>query len=310
LRPSARLALAALLAAGVAGRAAAWDPFPGRTGGSGILDVPVAEVPNVGAVKLSGAFAAERDAAAAMRLAPLPLSLVVGSGPRSEVGFGIRQGGGPGDPTPSPALLSASAKWWWREAVRRRPAVAFQLYGDRLNWKGTLGLRAVASTIPVGKVQLAGFAGVDNTGFGGVGVGGSLALNEKVTGIGQLLVQGGGYGAGAGVRWKVGPNAGAFMGLDYTDAALRFAVGFAVATPPPKRPGKMRQQAEEVVPVEPAKPRFLDDGPRFRMRITPGDDGGPGHEQYEQPPAQGTSIRASRTAHAPQQKATRREARP
>jgi hypothetical protein len=301
-RPAAR-ALAAAIAMLASAGARAWDPFPARTGGSGMLDVPDADVMAAGAVKLSANLAAERDAAATSRLFPLPLAAALGLGPISELGFGLRQGGAPGDPTPSPTLFSVGYKRRFRAAEGKMPALAFQLRGDRVNWDPAWGARVVASTVPAGRFQLAGFAGLDmGAGWSmvpGIGAAGSLVLDSRLTLLGQLLASTEGFGVGTAVRWKVATNVGGIAGLDWTDAALRFTVGFAIATPPP-RPKKKPGQIEEAPPEAPREKRFLDDGPRFRMRITPGDESGGDHEHYEQPPPTGTTLRAARTARAPE----------
>jgi len=96
-----RLAAALLvLALASVGRA---DPFPARSGESGLLDVPDAEI-----LPLGGAdFAAELRLAdgwdPAASVSP-QVALVAGLGFHLEAGISVREGGLPGDPRPSPAL--------------------------------------------------------------------------------------------------------------------------------------------------------------------------------------------------------------
>ena len=81
-----------------------------RSGESGILDVPDAEVAGLGNGVFAGELRLDSVAGARTEFGPLPLYTVAGLASRLDAGFTMRQWGQPGDPRPTRILFGAAAK--------------------------------------------------------------------------------------------------------------------------------------------------------------------------------------------------------
>ncbi len=279
--------------------AAAWaNPFPTRGGETGILDVPDAETLGLGAGLVAGEMRLDHRSGGPTDLGPLPLSLVFGLGSGLDLGFSLREWGRPGDPSPSPLLVSTALKLQVARPQGLVPGIAAEALLERFNWKPSGGFRLAASTAPVGRFRLAAFAGYELHGAGvpvASGFAGGLAL-ELAHGNGfDTVVEGlagpGGPELGAALRWAASPRAGAYAAATWIpdQSGWRLSVGFALRAPAPepRRPAPPAPAPEAPKPPEAAKPAapvFRDERPRFRLRIpvvrVPGDPGEPRHLQY------------------------------
>jgi len=288
------LAIALLLAAGLFPAAAGGAvPFPTRQGEVGLLDVPSADVSEVGGGLMGGELRFDRTPGQPNAIGPLPLSLVFGLLNRVDGGFSMREGGFPGDRRSSTGLLFASAlKLQAFPASGSFPGAALSLTADRMNDLAVFGARLAASTADLGRIRLAAFAGAEGTAFSDLGATAGLAAavihrSDLETVVEAVYGPQGSLFAGA-FRWAFTPKVGLSLGLSYLprDSSLRVSLGFslAAASTRRKKPGAVEAPKPVVTEAKaaPRGPTFLDDRPRFRMRIAsvaPGDPG-PRHVQH------------------------------
>ncbi len=278
MRPAA--AIAAVLWAA----AAQAEPFPSRTGGSGVLSVPEAQALPAGSAELGAEVGYQRGGGGSGELSPSPLSLTIGLGRRVEAGLSMRQGGMAGDPTPSPLLFGAALKVQLLADSPQRPALALRLSAERFNLAPGAALSLLASSGRLyGFLELAGFAGVLFPTFNPFKVGpeGGLAFSAlHPTGwelAGQALASVEGGQLGAAVRRRFGPYVGVSLGADWivTSGATRLSLGVAFGAPAhPEQP----LAAPNAPPPEPAqKPAeppkkfvvFVDPTPKFAVHPPP-----------------------------------------
>lgn len=251
------------------------EPFPTRSGQSGWLDVPSAEVREQASGMIGTEVRYERSYGQRYRFGPSPVSLAVGLGAGLEAGLSLREGGRPGDPRPSPLLFSGVLKLKVLDAAGWRPALAVDVGGDRLSLRPGVFARLVASTGPWGPVRLAAFAGVEVPGFQPFQFGpiGGLAAVLGLPGQTEIVAQayGGiqGYDLGAALRWRVRPYAGLSLAADWQPAisGWRVSVGVGFYAPPPPRPPAPAPPAPEEAPAEPPKPAAAESRTRFRLRV-------------------------------------------
>ncbi|HET6924010.1 MAG TPA: AgmX/PglI C-terminal domain-containing protein [Anaeromyxobacteraceae bacterium] len=280
------LALPALAAAGT---------FPTRFGESGLLDVPDAETLTLGRGAVYGEFRYDAVGGADDASGPFPLALGIGLGRNLEVGLALREWGRPGDPTPSPPLFTAALKLRFLDARGAIPAVAADVYLDRLNWKATTGFRLIGSTAEIGRLRFAGFAGAEVRGptppaFGATaGAAASILVRPELETVLEATWQPGGALLAGALRWSLAPDVGASLGLGWLPSqdGWRVSLGFALGSPVPRRrPAAPPPEAPPAAPapVKPAAPAFADDRPHFRLRIPvrgiPGSESEPRHVQH------------------------------
>jgi hypothetical protein len=275
LRTAVAIALAALSAP-----AAATDVFPGRGGESGLLDVPTADAVAPG----SGMLTSELNLShvrgtRGMALSPFPLSVVTGVARGLEAGAALRQWGRPGDPAPTPTLFAAALKLHLADADALLPALAVDAYVDRANENRTGGARAIATTPQLGRARLSAFVGAEALSVGrGIGatagVGASIELTPRLDVACDGLFTRDGALAGAALRWQLTHSVGVTLGGDWVprEGGLRVGIGFAVAARPARRqaaptPPRPAPVVEVAPKPAPAARAFLDDRPRFRMRL-------------------------------------------
>lgn len=280
-------AIALLLGAGLFPAAAGGAvPFPTRQGEVGLLDVPSADVSEVGGGLMGGELRFDRTPGQPNAIGPLPLSLVFGLLNRVDGGFSMREGGFPGDRRSSTGLLFGSAlKLQAFPASGSFPGAALSLTADRMNDLAVFGARLAASTADLGRIRFAAFAGAEGTAFSDLGATAGLAAavihrSDLETVVEAVYGPQGSLFAGA-FRWAFTPKVGVSLGLSYLprDSSLRVSLGFsmAAASTRRKKPGAVEAPKPVVeAKAAPKGPTFLDDRPRFRMRIasvTPGDPG-------------------------------------
>jgi hypothetical protein len=251
------------------------QPFPARSGERGILDVPDAEVSGVGGGQLAAELRFDHRPGVQDEFGPMPLYAVTGITDRLDLGLSVRESGQPDDPRPSRALFGAAMKLQLLARDGPLPAAAVGAVFDRINGRGVLGARLSLSTA-AHPLRLAAFAGgeAEVSGFrnAGVtaGVAASFTVARRVDLAAEALTGPRGESFGAAVRWHDGKTMGVSIGGNYfpQEEAFRIALTFAFA-PPPARPQVVPQIAVPELPPEELAtgPRFLDDRPRFRLRI-------------------------------------------
>jgi hypothetical protein len=293
-------ATAILLAAALP--AAAQSAFPTRLGESGMLDVPDGESLPAGSGRLGGELRYDRTAGARDGIGPLPLSLGVGLGRRLEAGLAMRQGGFPGDPRDRATAFSGALKFQALEASGFWPAVAVDAVWDRFNLGGVASLRAAASTPDLGRFRVAAFAGAESPSRAlDLGLTAGMGLTVQVRGELQTVFEAvttpRGPLYGAAVRWTSG-RAGLSLGFSLLpkDEGLRISLGVGILQAPRRRPAPIIEaQPAAAEPVKPAGPQFLDDRPRFRMKMAVAGSTDPTsrRQHFAQPPGGGTALRAT-----------------
>jgi hypothetical protein len=266
---------AALALALLASRASA-QQFPTRGGETGILDVPDANVTGVAGGQLAAELRLDRRPGMRDDFGPLPLYAVAGLASRLDLGLTLRESGQPGDPTPARGLFGAALKL---QLVRPRgflPGAAVSTVFDKINERGVVGARLAVSAALL-PVRLALFAGgeADASGLGNggatAGVAATLSLGRRVELAAEALTGPRGDNYGGALRWLATSTSGVAIGANYfpKEDAYRFAVTLAFSSPAPRsrelpQPAGPIAAAQEEVPVG---PRFLDDRPRFRLKI-------------------------------------------
>ncbi|HET9551885.1 MAG TPA: hypothetical protein VFP50_02865, partial [Anaeromyxobacteraceae bacterium] len=293
LAPIVASALVALLVPG----AAAADPFPGRRGASGILDVPDAETIGRGGGLVGGELRLDKLSGVTAEAGPLPLSIVTGLSQRLDVGFFMREWGYPGDPRPSPLLMGAALKLQLFAPELFRPGLALELTSDRFNWKGNGGAQLTSSTGQLGPVRLAAFVGVDGHGPRPystaltAGLGATVAIVPRLDTALEAVKTADGPIVGAALRYRLTPRAGVSLGVSWLpdQSGVRVSLGFgAVAVSPAPKPTRVpvaEAPVEEAPAAEeaPAGPLLVEDRPHFRLKIHLSDPsalGEPRHLQH------------------------------
>ena len=272
-----RLAAALLvLALASVGRA---DPFPARSGESGLLDVPDAEI-----LPLGGAdFAAELRLAdgwdPAASVSP-QVALVAGLGFHLEAGISVREGGLPGDPRPSPALFGAAVKLGVLAPRGARPGIAADVVVDRVNHDLGGAARLIVSTGRMGPLRLALTGGAALPHLDGhvrptFGAAASVRAGRLEI-VGEAVRWPEGTSLGGGVRWLISPTFGVAIGATVEPQTRRAFASLGLAAsyaPPPKPPRAIRRddegEAEIAEAPAPAPRGFTTDRPRFRLKIRP-----------------------------------------
>jgi hypothetical protein len=280
LSPSLPRLSAIALGLALAAPAAGADRFPTRGGESGLLDVPDADTAPRGAGRLGLELGYAKPRGGPGDVAPLPLSLVTGFADGLEVGVALRQGGMPGDPQPSPSLFTGALKLRLADDTGWWPAFAVDVYADRFTDGGVLGSRLIASTPQIGRVRLAGYAGVEGHGPKPptVGLTAGFAVETAIRRDMEVVLEavGGPRGPmmGGALRFGVLRNAGLSVGASWlpSDGGVRLSLGFAISSAPPKArrtllaPEAPKPKATEA-PRKPEEPVFTDARPKFRLRL-------------------------------------------
>jgi hypothetical protein len=258
----------------VASRAGAQVPFPARTGESGLLDVPDAEVAGVGGGNLAAELRLDAPSGEPVAVGALPIYAVAGVTDAIEAGFSIREWGEAGDPRPTRMLFGGAAKLQLLGASRSRPALALDLNVDRINAAAVYGSRLIASTRADRTLRLAAFVGGETGDGTGLTYGAALAIRPRTTT--EIVFEGlsgpRGPNVGAAVRWKAVPALAMSLGLNYLpqDEGWRVSLGFSFvrATRPTQseaRPGEASAAAPG--PDVPEAIALREDRPRFRLRL-------------------------------------------
>ncbi len=269
------LLVAALAGLALAGPAAAL-PMPTRSGESGLLDVPDAEVQGLGGGLLGAELRVDRISGLPTRSGPLPLSAVGGLTNRLDIGLWMRQWGQPGDPTSEQVLFGAAAKLQLIRPAGFLPGLALDATLDRLNADPALGSRLILSTGQGKALRLAGFLGGE-TSFGvtraGLTYGAALAFSpaKAIEAVLEGLDGPRGSSIGGALRWAATPTVGLQLSLTYLpkDDGFRLALGVGFG-PRPRAP----EAAPAVTIEKPEAPEAptsavaaYEDRPRFRLRL-------------------------------------------
>ena len=287
MRAGAVTAIVAALAAD-----ARAEPFAARTGTSGVLDIADANALGLGALALAVELSNYRVPGKPPMVGPSPLSLGLGLGAGLEAGVGLREGGLPGDPQPSPLLFSSALKLRFFKQAGALPAVGMQLSMDRINLspQGALDLLVTAdlgtlvrASALIGAEQIHGLGssalgrrtGGTLTVWGPGGA--SLVLEALHLPEGNLL--------GGALRWSLrGESAAVALGMQWqpSNDAVRLSLGFAFSSAPARwlrisveeAPAPLELPKPEVTP--PAPPTFRDPTPHLRLKVKgqgmPGED--------------------------------------
>jgi hypothetical protein len=265
----------AVIALALAARAEA-QAFPARSGETGILDVPDAESSGPGGGQLAAELRLDHRPGVPDDVGALPLYAVGGFSERLDIGFTVRESGQAGDPRPARILFGAAAKLRLWAPGGPVPGAALSFVADRVNERAIAGGRLALSTTRSGPFRMAAFVGAEAEASGlkngGVtaGVAASIALARGLDLAAEALTGPRGENFGAALRFQASPTLGVALGGNYfpQEEGFRFAVTFAAA-PPPRRSSPQTAATPAAAPNEVAvgAPRFLDDRPRFRLRI-------------------------------------------
>lgn len=274
MRLLAALLLSTLLATPAAAQSAL---FPARSGESGLLDVPDAEVVGVGQAALATELRLD-GRRSEIDFGPLPLYATGGVTSRIELGLSLRDGGQPGDPVPARMLFSGALKLRLFDGSGVLPSLAADAYVDRVNGSELGGGRLIASLRPTTALRAAAFVGDELGSDAGLVYGGALSVAIADTALVVEALSGPrGANYGAAVRRRLWTNVPVSLGFNYFpgDEAFRVSLGFAFT--PAKKPDvasateKGPSPTTTPVPQPPTGPRFADDRPHFRLRLHPPD---------------------------------------
>jgi hypothetical protein len=264
--------VATLLLASAAPAAAAPDLFSSRSGESGILDVPDAEVVGFGGASLAAELRLDRVQGRPNDLGPLPLCVTLGLASRLELGVSAREWGEPGDPHPAKTVFGTSLKLQFLAPEGLAPGLAADAYLDRANTVPVYGGRLTASTSRLGVLRVAAFVGGEMGDGAGLTAGGalSIALPKATELVGDYVVGPRGPSISGALRWRPTPSVGFALGATVLphDDGVRYGLTFAFAPP-------VKLAAPPVVKAAPAAPELpeaagamaLDERPHFRLRI-------------------------------------------
>jgi hypothetical protein len=267
--------------------ARAESPLPTHTGESGYLDVPSADTLGRGGATFVLDLRYLQTADSGRAFGPSPLVMSFGLG-RFEAGLSLRQSGLPGDPRPATTIPAGVGKFSILEAKGKRPALAVDLFIDRINRDPVFHLRGLASTERYRRMRLSAFAGgvvgVDKPSGFTAGLALSVLGPRHTDFMGELLRQPMGPLVGLGVRWQPLPQFALAVGASYLpeDAKTWLAgVSIAFLNPPLARPSPatLGDKPPEEATARTRKRVFRTERPYFplelRMRPLPGEAGGP-----------------------------------
>lgn len=267
-----RLALA-LLAMAWAGSALA-QPFPARSGESGLLDVPDAEVIGAGPGLLGAELRVDQRKTGPTDVGAFPLYAVGSLWRRMDVGLTFREWGQPGDPLPARFMIGSALKLQLAPGSQRRPAFALDVTADRINLREVIGSRLIASTAPVGAIRFSAFVGGEAGKKSGATYGGavSFAFAREADVVLEGLGGPQGLNFGGAVRWRALKNLGMFLGFNYLpdDDGWRASLGFAFG---PSRPRAVAEASPDAVAAagaaqEAAKaPTYKTERPELKMKM-------------------------------------------
>ncbi|HEY6100424.1 MAG TPA: hypothetical protein VIW03_13390, partial [Anaeromyxobacter sp.] len=270
--------LAAMYAPGALAQSAL---FPARSGDSGLLDVPDAEVQGVGHGLLGLEFRFDQAKGVSPSFGPLPLYAVGGLLDRLDFGLTVREGGQPGDTRPARPLFGGALKLQLLEAQGKVPAVAVGVVGDRVNQDEVVGGRLVMSTHADRPLRFSMFAGGESGKSPGVTYGGAIAFRVGRGTDAVLEALGGprGENYGAALRWRAAPTMGVGLAFNYLpgEQGFRVSIGLGFGPQPKRELAPAPSPAPGVatpVPETPAAVAFRDDQPHFRLRIHLADPSG------------------------------------
>jgi hypothetical protein len=261
-------------------------PFPARSGESGILGVPDAEVLDPGTFALSGELAAREGRDPGDSVSPARLALVTGLGRRVEAGLSVHEDGTAGDRRRAAALFGAALKvglWRPRGLV---PGLALDATLDRINLERVGTVRLIGSIGRVGPLRLSGYVGAVASGLRsepGLGRGVAASLGSGTLEIAADMTSGPeGRRVGAALRWMRSPKLGVAVGVGYTPghglAEVTLAIALAAAPPRSPAPDAREENARPARDLAPAPaPRgtreFPTDRPRFPVKRRAGPAG-------------------------------------
>jgi len=261
--------------------------FPSRSGESGLLDVPDAEVVGRGGGELAAELRLDRVTGQPTDFGPLPIYVSGGVTSILELGLSAREWGQPGDPRPSKTLFGAALKLQLLPPSGVIPGIALSSYLDRINVDPAYGLRLAVSTPRMGPLRAAAFVGAEAGEGTGVTAGGALsaALPRSTELVAEYLSGPRGSNIGGALRWRALPSLGVGIGVNYLPGEDGFRVALTVAFAPPPRPAVAKSlRIERKAEAEPEGPlALLDDRPRFRLRIQVADPAAisePRHRQH------------------------------
>jgi hypothetical protein len=273
--------LALAIAATLLASPAAAQQFPARTGESGLLDVPDAELVGVGAALLGAELRFDRPAPGREDFGPFPIYLTGGVLPRIDAGLTMREWGQPGDPVPSRTLFGAAAKLQLVRPHDLVPGFAIDATVDRINRDAVTGGRFIASLrSPGGELRLAGYVGGESGDESGVTYGAAVAagLFRRVDLVAEAVGGPRGASYGGALRWHAAATLGLSLGFNYLpdDDGWRVNLGFAFGARRARVPARAaaappREDADEAAPLVAA---YRDDRPRFRLRMALSDPSG------------------------------------
>jgi hypothetical protein len=259
-----------------------------RSGETGILDVPDAEVVGAAGGALGAELRLDSVGDEPTQFGPLPL-YTAGSISRSlDLGLTMREWGQPGDPRPAGVLFGAAAKLQLVKPQGPVPGLAASLTLDRFNADRVFGARLAASTGLIGLVRVAGFAGAELGDDSGVtaGLAASVALPRRTELLAEALTGPRGANVGAAVRWFATPSLSLTGGVNYlpSDEGLRAFLALTFSAPVKAAPAKEAElkAAPEAEEAEVAGAIALEERPRFRLRIPTAGMDSPGERRHRQ----------------------------
>jgi hypothetical protein len=273
-----RLHLTSAVVLALLAHGAGAQDYPTRSGELGILDVPDAEIAGANRGGLGLELRFDKQPTETGQVGALPAYLVSGVNKGFDLGFSVREGGMPGDPIPSDLLFGFAGKLQLLQSKPGFPGAALSLVLDRVNRAMVSGAR-LALSMPIQTLRIAAYGGfeVEPKGFqhagATVGVAMALPFLTRFEIAGEAFTGPRGPDFGGALRWNVSRSTGLSVNVNHLpwDHLTRYSIGLAFSTPRPK----VRQDAPEeqtlVAAAAPTEktPKFLDDRPHFRLRMSP-----------------------------------------
>ncbi|HET7824426.1 MAG TPA: hypothetical protein VFK90_03795, partial [Anaeromyxobacter sp.] len=260
-------------------------PFPARSGDSGYLDVPDAEVQGVGRGLLGLEYRFDRLRGSSPDFGPLPIYAVGGLLDRLDFGLTMREGGQPSDQKPTRIVYGGALKLQLLAARDAVPSVAVGFTADRVNRDAVLGGRLVVSTHAERAIRVSAFAGGESGASPGVTYGGALSFRVRPGADAILEALGGprGENYGAALRFRAAPTVGVGLGFNYFPGEHGFRVSIGLGFGPTPRPRDVAPStgpggapsATAQTPDAPAAVAFKDDQPHFRLKLRVSDASSP-----------------------------------